>query len=66
MEGRNFKSDVRFKFGFRLELLISPNSTVLMSESGRGFEIFLKESPKSEKGESDNSFEDSGKRKKVN
>lgn len=53
IEGRNFKLDVRFKFGFRLELLIFPNSTVLIPESDPGLKICSEKSPKSKKGESD-------------
>lgn len=45
--------DVRFKFGFRLELLIFPNSTVLIPESDQGLKICSEKSPKSKKGESD-------------
>lgn len=66
IEGRNFKAAVRFKPGFKFELLLSPNGTVLVSGSDQGLKICLKKSPKIKKGVSQNSFEDNGRRKKLN
>lgn len=52
---RNFKMSVRFKFEFRLELLIAPDGTVQISESDQGLRSADKIT-KEKKGESDRTY----------